>query len=897
MKVKFAWTLVFSLLFFSSAAQLISQEVPQPRVNSSGRAAAQKLQINGPVVMRVRDLPKVNATDAKVMAEIDEIRVTQPLAMNSGVTLPQSAGKGGGGSTQDGDPTQPAAAAPSGGWAVPPRLGLGSRDPEIAVGYHHVVVTTSGALAFFDKNNGQVIGTSVSSGNFFAPLLPGINASLNLPGYEIDTIYDLRVIFDEYRGRFWVGALARNSHARESTKCAELGLRRSKFLVAVSESADPTGQWAMYWWDAIRDDGICKFSGSCSTLNKPCASTPNCPGIGPACPNSTYIPGQGADYPMIGISETWFIESNWTSGGTSVTVAPASDLAGVFGGSPPVQGKYSVWRVPALYNDDTVPGGSLNPAIHHGHVPGGLAFLASARNGNTLIVWSLDSPNGVPQLTEHDVPVSCYLASPVGLGALQKPSPPGIPAAARVDLGIIGDVITKAVYRNGRIYATWHDCVHWGSARTCDSAEQKNCLTAVRMVSVDVGQLQGNLTASIDRTFGGSNQADPAGTLFSYGWPSLEVGKSGTIVLSYNRSGATIFPEARYSVYYANQLDISPSQLSQSGQFTLTEPVAGDDQSVGRLDISSIALDPSDDASVWMAQPYSAKVSNTEGNWNLFVRWVNPPDLKTDPLPDPPVTSGTWSSIRTGHRLVYLGGNDRVLDWEPTTGNFRIWNFDRNVTHGDPLPAPAIVSGNWASIRAGHELLFLSALNQLLDWEPGTGHWRLWRYDAKAVGSSDPFPNPPTLEGQDSLGVLFAPGRKVLEIFGKLLTWDPPTGNFSLIKYNNQPNNIDFFSGTSTSGTWQSVRTGHELIDLALSANADNPRVLDWEGSTGSYRIWRFDDTSVSNNTDPLPGPAVLSGKWQSIVTGHTLLYLGGDRVLDWVPATGDYRLYKYVRK
>ena len=100
-----------------------------------------------------------------------------------------------------------------------------------------------------------------------------------------------------------------------------------------------------------------------------------------------------------------------------------------------------------------------------------------------------------------------------------------------------------------------------------------------------------------------------------------------------------------------------------------------------------------------------------------------------------------------------------------------------------------------------------------------------------------------------------------------------------------------------SSGTWQSVRTGHELIDLALSANADNPQVLDWEASTGSYRIWRFDDTSVSKNTDPLPGPAVLSGKWQSIVTGHTLLYLGGDRVLDWVPATGDYRLYKYVRK
>jgi hypothetical protein len=38
-----------------------------------------------------------------------------------------------------------------------------------------------------------------------------------------------------------------------------------------------------------------------------------------------------------------------------------------------------------------------------------------------------------------------------------------------------------------------------------------------------------------------------------------------------------------------------------------------------------------------------------------------------------------------------------------------------------------------------------------------------------------------------------------------------------------------------------------------------------------------------------------VSGKWQSVVTGHELVYLSGNRMLDWVPATGDFRLYKYV--
>jgi hypothetical protein len=900
MSSKLAWMSALSFFFVASGAPVTPQDTTQRRQATGGQPAAQKLQAHGPIVRSFRELPIASSSPASAnvatMAELDGGRAGELVAGNPVTLVPRSAGRGG--PAKDGTTTQTISAASEGGWAISPDVGLGYRDPEIAVGYHHVVVTTTGALAIFDKNNGQPIGPVTSSSAFFSSLLPGINASLSLPGYQIDTVYALRVLFDEYRGRFWVGALARNSKARDSNMCAELSLRRSKVLVAVSESADPTGQWAMYWWDAIQDDGACKFSGSCSTSTRPCASTPNCPGVGPACPNSTYIPGQGADYPMIGISETWFMESNAAGSGTSVTVAPADDLAGVFGGSPPSPGKYDVWRVRAVFNDNTEATGSLQPAVHHGHVPGGHAFMVSARNGSSLVVWSLDSNNGIPELTEHDVPVACYLSTPLHLGAQQKASPPGVPVAARVDLGVImGNQLMKAVYRNGHIYATWHDCVRWGSGRTCDSDEQSHCMTAIRLASVDVRDLSGSLSADIDRTFGGSNNSDPVGTVFSYGWPTLEVGKSGAIVLGYNRSGSTIFPESRYSVYYPNQLDIDPSHLSHAGQYTLTESAANDDGSVGRLDVTGAALDPSDDASVWMAQAYSAKVSNTDGGWNLFVRWVNPRDLHRDPLPDPPVTSGNWASIRTGHRLVYLGGHDRVLDWEPATGHYRIWNFDRSITKGDPLPGPAVVEGTWSTVRTGHELLFLSALNQLLDWEPGTGHWRLWRYDSNAGGASDPFPAPPTLEGTDPLGMLFAPGRNVLEISGKLLTWDPSNGSFRLVKYNHQGSSVDLFSGTAVIGAWQSVRTGHRLIDLGLSGSADEPRVLDWEPSTGGYRIWRYDDGAVSTNTDPLPSPPLISGKWLSIVTGHELLYLGGDRVLDWTPQTGDFRLFNYVRQ
>src|SRR5439155_851174 len=69
---------------------------------------------------------------------------------------------------------------------------------------------------------------------------------------------------------------------------------------------------------------------------------------------------------------------------------------------------------------------------------------------------------------------------------------------------------------------------------------------------------------------------------------------------------------------------------------------------------------------------------------------VTPPRYDTlpsaDPLPDPAVVEGTWLSVRTGHQLIYLDG-DRVLDWEPNSGHYRIWRYDRGVVGGgDPLP-------------------------------------------------------------------------------------------------------------------------------------------------------------------------------------------------------------------
>src|SRR5579872_3397629 len=109
--------------------------------------------------------------------------------------------------------------------------------------------------------------------------------------------------------------------------------------------------------------------------------------------------------------------------------------------------------------------------------------------------------------------------------------------------------------------------------------------------------------------------------------------------------------------------------------------------------------------------------------------------------------------IRTGHELVYLG-KGVVLDWQPLTGAYRLWQYDSSLTGAvDPFSIDAITSGTWSSIRTGHKLVYLgpvgggSTPDRVLDWEPGTGHYRLWIYDRSVTGKGDPLPGSPVTQG------------------------------------------------------------------------------------------------------------------------------------------------------
>jgi phospholipase C len=246
----------------------------------------------------------------------------------------------------------------------------------------------------------------------------------------------------------------------------------------------------------------------------------------------------------------------------------------------------------------------------------------------------------------------------------------------------------------------------------------------------------------------------------------------------------------------------------------------------------------------------------------------------TNPLILPAVASGNWSTIVTGHELLYVG-DDVVLDWEPLTGGYRFWHYDRNATGGsDPLPGAPIASGTFNSIRTGHKLLYLGDVAgdakpaRILDWELDSGRYRVWRYDRTATGGTNPFlTQNPSPVATDTFGTIHA-GHELITVNSEhvgaqqVLDFEPATGNYRLFDVNGDATGATnpLQTPAHTSGTFNTVGLGHRLLYLRGSS-----RVLDWEPVTGHNRVWSF-NPNVSSGSNPLSGP-VTNYTWSSVVS------------------------------
>ncbi|MEZ5941833.1 MAG: hypothetical protein R3C18_10595 [Planctomycetaceae bacterium] len=195
-----------------------------------------------------------------------------------------------------------------------------------------------------------------------------------------------------------------------------------------------------------------------------------------------------------------------------------------------------------------------------------------------------------------------------------------------------------------------------------------------------------------------------------------------------------------------------------------------------------------------------------------------------DVLPGAPHKEGRWASIRSGHELIQMH-DGRVLDWVPSSGQWRLWNYDANS--GDILPGNPHKEGRWASIRSGHQLIPMHD-GRVLDWVPSSGEWRLWNYNANA---GDILPGSPHKGGR---WASIRSGHELIRMHdGRVLDWVPSSGEWRLWNYD--PNAGDILPGDPHSeGNWASIRSGHELLLM------HDGRVLDWVPSSGGWRLWNY---------------------------------------------------------
>jgi len=298
-----------------------------------------------------------------------------------------------------------------------------------------------------------------------------------------------------------------------------------------------------------------------------------------------------ADWPYIAVNGDNFVVTHHTE-------QSGKPLAYVFSVAAMLQGKSSLphWT----YNAADVGGDetTLVPVTHHGDT-GDLTYLV--RPGSTFEIFAFPgSPAGGavrPQL----------LATSVTLGAA--------PAMLRAG----------AVYRGGEIYFT---CMTKITERVADEGGPR---MSVRVLRIPVKKISAtSIKASADKTagfldhfFGRSAPEDAPDDLVSYEVPALAVNKNGVMVIVYGRVGvttkATLFPEARYSVYYPNEASQRRSRVLQKGDFLPTFVHAGetkatathyiDPQSAknGGMDYATAVVDPADDRTVWMIHKFANK--------------------------------------------------------------------------------------------------------------------------------------------------------------------------------------------------------------------------------------------------------------------------------------------------
>jgi hypothetical protein len=430
-------------------------------------------------------------------------------------------------------------------------------------------VTTRTHVGFYNKA-GQLQQPEVFVGDLFAPL------HLDRLMGASPTFFDTRSLFDSYRKRFWVGALA-IKHWPDSSGAVPAD-NLTKFVAAVSLTENPQDGFYLYWWDAVASDGNTS--------------------------SGVFQTGDWGDYPTLGVDGRCIYQTNGVrNAGRSrychVIFFPADDMAA--GRVGPIAG----WQYWDLKNPDGSNAGGITPTVHHGANSRG--FLAGPNLGSTMLVWGIQDPLGPGQRIDRAELAISNFNGP--LDAPQKGS------AQLIRTTNVGTDPLRASCRKNLLSFSFNDGSDWGRGAGIVSSN--------RVLAVDVSRFP-LLPAAGDpgyreRLFGFNNPIeDGPNDRFSYAWPVVDMNANGDLVLVYSRAGVTRDPEIRFSTWLGGESDIRPSRLLKGGEQPYALSWVPKTDSLPWADTAGISVDPYDDTAIWIAHAY-ADSHTKDGNYSIWV--------------------------------------------------------------------------------------------------------------------------------------------------------------------------------------------------------------------------------------------------------------------------------------
>jgi hypothetical protein len=528
----------------------------------------------------------------------------------------------------------------------------GGQDPQIAAGHSIIAVLTWDTLTFYDKSGnplpsindpahpGKNFANPTNTETIFAKVVKIMDDNLKLnkkaegdPSFLFQPdgeVGDARVIFDNFRNRWVVLASAKNNHPDTKDFALLTSQRRTKLLLAISRDEDPRHGFRTYGFNADPNDGACAKDSDASP-----------------CPGTHFTPGNGSDYPSIGVSKSHYIMTIG-SGHAPLDGSPHTDQRAYMvtvnaedaaNGKLPIH-MHAIWHwrlgegdravgvtMPAVMVNDLSPSGS------------GWGFVASTANDHFIV--TAVSPQNPPTL----MTISWDMADIEG-----APNWPQKGSSEPIEYGNVGNQPITATVQGAILTTGFVDCRTWTDS-------QKECSPSLHLVSVDLDLFPLLLSMSKDRVMGlRSVLDDDPKDVVAYGLPGIASNKNRDIAVVYGRTSPKMFLETRFSTWLHNEIDIRPSRELQKGKAPL--PVGHDPI---HPDTAGVSLDPFDGESIWIAHSFADSDSSVR---------VAVGKVFGDQHPDLWMWDGTITTPKSG-----------LKKGDPVAATFQMFNGGDGVAH------------------------------------------------------------------------------------------------------------------------------------------------------------------------------------------------------------------------